>query len=146
MERDYKELDGGFQDLLVSDEKGAVSVLVAEDNLLNQKLIDLQLKKLGYKAEIVDNGREALESVLSGGSYKIILMDCQMPEMDGFEATRAIRQAESEIGCDIPIIAMTAYAMQGDREQCLYAGMGDYLSKPVRLERLMELLKYWIGK
>ena len=123
-------------------------LLLVEDNPVNQKVTLLQLKKLGYAADAVGNGREALEAV-SSHSYALILMDCQMPVMDGFEATHAIRKMH-ETGASrtawhhIPIVAMTANAMKGDRERCLQAGMDDYLSKPVAPQTLLEKLQYWI--
>jgi CheY-like chemotaxis protein len=119
-------------------------ILLAEDNPANQKLALTQLEKLGYVADVVMNGREAVEAVeRSDGNYALILMDVQMPEMDGFTATKAIRKAESTTGRHIPIVAMTANAMQGDRESCIAAGMDDYISKPVNRDKLREMLERW---
>jgi CheY-like chemotaxis protein len=116
-------------------------ILVAEDNITNQKVISMQLKRLGFTAEIAANGSEVIRAV-KRTSYDIIFMDCQMPEMDGYEATRRIRALESEDGIRSWIVALTANAMPDDRENCLKAGMDDYLSKPVRPEDLQAAIQH----
>jgi signal transduction histidine kinase/DNA-binding response OmpR family regulator len=119
-------------------------ILVAEDNIVNQKVAVGQLDKLGYWTDVVANGREAVEAV-SRVQYALIFMDCLMPEMDGFRAAAFIRTAEQEQGGRrIPIIAMTASAMPGDQEKCLAAGMDDYLTKPVKKADLVLMLARWI--
>jgi CheY-like chemotaxis protein len=112
-------------------------VLVAEDNVVNQRLTRLQLQKLGLTADLAADGHEVLEAV-ERVHYDVILMDCQMPELDGFEATRRLRAGGRHP--HVRIIAMTANAMNGDRERCLAAGMDDYLSKPTRLDDLRAVL------
>jgi PAS domain S-box-containing protein len=117
-------------------------VLVAEDNFVNQKVIRRTLEKWGIEVQIANNGREALEW-LSREPFHLVLMDCQMPEMDGYEATRRIRAYEQPRGLHMPIIALTANALSGDREKCLECGMDDYLTKPVNPDQLWEKLTQW---
>lgn len=116
-----------------------LKILVAEDDEMNQQMALMLLKRLGYDADCANNGKEVLE-IVSEDKYDVILMDVQMPEMDGLEATRMIRLCLNE---QPVIIAMTANAMDGDREACLKAGMEDYLAKPVNVEELMQMLETW---
>ena len=116
-----------------------LNILIAEDNPVNQKLAERVLTKLGYTPAKAMNGKEALEA-LAQNQYDLILMDIQMPTMDGLEATRLIRKAN---GIQPVIIAMTANAMQGDRDQCIEAGMDDYMSKPIKIENLVSMLEKW---
>ncbi|MEW6173211.1 MAG: response regulator [Bacillota bacterium] len=117
-------------------------VLVAEDNPVNQQVILEQLKRIGFSVHTVDNGREAVKAAYNV-PYDLILMDIQMPGLDGFEATRSIRRAEAVLGRRTRIVAMTAHALPGDREKCLAAGMDDYISKPVELGKLRQVLGRW---
>lgn len=120
-------------------------VLVVEDNPVNQKVALLQLRDLGLAAHAVGNGKEALVATQTT-NYALILMDCEMPEMDGYEATGEIRKAESLTGKRTPIVAMTAHAMPGDKEKCIAAGMDDYISKPVNQAKLSDVTSRWLDK
>ena len=127
-------------------------VLIAEDNPVNQELAKSMLENLGCSVVVVESGREALEAISDSPldrmqrRYDVVLMDCQMPEMDGFESTRAIRkwERETEVDPPVPIVALTANAMQGDRDKCLEAGMSDYLSKPFTQDQLRGVIKRWL--
>jgi CheY-like chemotaxis protein len=119
-------------------------ILLAEDNPVNQTLALRLLEKIGHSATLVSNGREAVEAVKSG-TFDVILMDLQMPEMGGFEATQCIRELEAQRQRYTPIVAMTAHAMQGDRERCLAAGMDGYVSKPIKPQALADALNQVTG-
>ena len=120
-------------------------VLVADDNAVNRLVIEGMLRARGVDADHAENGREAL-ALLGGAPYDLVFMDCQMPELDGYAATAAIREAEQrEGGPRLPVVAMTAHAMAGDRERCLEAGMDDYLSKPLRPQDVDRVLTTWVG-
>jgi CheY-like chemotaxis protein len=127
-------------DLKNISEKFPFEILIAEDNFINQKLIRKLFEVLGYKTDLAANGYEVIDA-LKRKPYNIVFMDIQMPEMDGYEATRIIKE---RWGNKAPvIIAMTANAMQGDKEKCMFAGMDDYVSKPLRLEDLLRVINYW---
>jgi len=120
-------------------------ILLAEDNTINQKVALKILEKLGYRADAVANGEEAIKT-LETIPYDLVFMDCQMPVMDGYEATTAIRNGHSTVkNHDIPIIAMTANAMKGDREKCLAVGMNDYVSKPISPQEISDVLEKWLN-
>ena len=138
-ERDRKrERYEGASNFIEAPEK-SLRVLLAEDNPVNQTLATRILEKLGHKVQVVNDGRAALGRS-QAEEFDLILMDIQMPEMDGLEATKAIRAVEASTGKHIPIIAMTAHAMKGDREECLSAGMDEYLSKPIRIDELKRAM------
>ncbi|HTM16497.1 MAG TPA: response regulator, partial [Terracidiphilus sp.] len=119
----------------------ALSLLLAEDNVVNQHLATRLLVKMGHSVVLAQNGLEAV-SQHGSGEFDAVLMDVQMPEMDGFQATRAIRDREKALGSPrVPIIALTAHAMSGDREKCMQAGMDYYLSKPLKAQELRDLLQ-----
>ncbi|MEO7103606.1 MAG: response regulator [Gemmatimonadaceae bacterium] len=126
-----------------SDDKARARVLVAEDNPVNQRVASHMLNKLGYRCDIASNGKEAVD-MLAQLPYDLVLMDCQMPEMDGYMATRTIREREISGGRHTPIIAMTANAMREDRARCLDAGMDGFIPKPIALEELETAMECWI--
>lgn len=137
-------LDMASQAVVAADETHAPRILVVEDNLINQRVVMNILKKFGYRASIANNGREAVEE-LQCHTYDVVLMDLQMPEMDGYEASRAIRDpANKSHNPHIPILALTANTQAGNREKCLNAGMDDYLTKPVNPKILMACIRHWL--
>jgi len=123
------------------ESQAVLRALVAEDNVVNQKVATRMLQRLGMRVDVAGNGLEAVE-MFRLAPYDLIFMDCQMPEMDGYDASRAIRRLE---GSDrrVVIVAMTADALIGTRERCLAAGMDDYIPKPVKLDDLCEMLRKW---
>jgi len=131
------------------DKEHAEKILLVEDNLVNQKLAKMMLTKAGFHVDVADNGKEAVEKIIASPElYHMIFMDVQMPEMDGIEATKEIRKREGrrEHGKKperLPIVAMTAHAMKGDRERCIEAGMDDYLTKPIKKESVIEIVYKW---
>ena len=132
------EVPVGHQPTL--EKQGYLHVLLAEDHPVNQRLAAKTLEKRGHTVAVVEDGRSALDA-FERGDFDLILMDVSMPEIDGFEATVAIREKEQAGGGHIPIVAMTAHAMKGDREECLQAGMDDYVAKPIRTNELYESLE-----
>jgi CheY-like chemotaxis protein len=114
--------------------------LLAEDNLVNQRLVQRILEKRGHIVVLAGNGREALES-LRKETFDLVLMDVQMPDIDGLEAARVIRESEKVTGMHVPIVALTAHAMKGDQDKCLAAGMDGYLSKPVHAADLLRTIE-----
>jgi len=130
--------------IISENAKHKIRILVAEDNPVNQKVAQAMLKKMGLGADVVANGVQAVDA-LQNIAYDLVLMDCHMPEMDGFEATRVIRQEGSKAqNPGIPIIAMTAATMQGDREKCIQAGMNEFIAKPVQQKELEKILARWL--
>jgi two-component system sensor histidine kinase/response regulator len=130
----------------LSEQRRVGHILVVEDNLTNQRVAQKMLERLGHTCELANNGLEGLKK-LEAGDFDLVLMDCQMPEMDGYQATRAIRAADTKVrNPQIPIIALTANAMQGDRDAALEAGMSDYLPKPFDVHLFEETLARWLKK
>jgi CheY-like chemotaxis protein len=120
------------------------TILIVDDNRVNRLLATAMLRKLGYRSDQADDGRQAVEIHLAR-SYDLILMDCMMPIMDGFAATRAIRAAEAETSRHVPIIALTASVIDSDRDKCSIAGMDDFIAKPFRQEELEKALDRWLS-
>lgn len=141
-ENESKRIESEKGQQATDEIRGPLRILVAEDHPVNQKMMTKMLEKLGCRVDTADNGIEAIEKV-EHGPYDLVLMDCQMPEMDGYTATAEIRRRE-EPSRRIPIIAVTAHAMAEDRERCLNAGMDDYMSKPVQKEAVSEMIRKWV--
>jgi CheY-like chemotaxis protein len=118
-----------------------VRVLVAEDNLINQKIVRIMLQKAGCEVVAVDDGHKAVEA-LQANPFDLVLMDLHMPQLDGLQATRQIRAFESKVK-EVPIIALTASAFTDDRDRCLAAGMNDFITKPIKLDYLLEKCSFW---
>lgn len=140
----YQAIHQAFSSAKTEDSSATLShlpILLAEDNLVNQKVALKILDNLGYQVDAVENGLDAIDAV-KHKNYGLILMDCQMPEMDGYEATKAIRRLQG-LERHIPIIALTAHAMRGDRERCIDTGMDDYLTKPIKIPQLKQTLEHW---
>ena len=133
------------EQVISEDDKQNIRILVAEDNSINQKVAQAMMRKIGLSVDVVANGQQAIDA-LEIIPYDLVLMDCQMPDMDGFEATCRIRQPGSKaLNPRIPIIAMTASNMRGDRDRCIQAGMSDFIAKPVMLKELVEMLARWLA-
>jgi CheY-like chemotaxis protein len=129
----------------VEEVRRKLRILLVEDNVVNQMLATKILEKRGHRVVVAGNGHEALEALLNE-NFHVVLMDVQMPIMDGYTATRKIRKWEGDVKAGesrIPIIAMTAHAMKGDREKCLAAGMDDYVTKPIKPEILFPVIEQW---
>jgi CheY-like chemotaxis protein len=122
---------------------GGNRILIADDNSVNQTIARRLVEQLGYEATVVGTGVEAVQAAI-GGDYELVLMDCQLPSMDGFAATAEIRRRED--GRHLPVIAMTANALAGDRDRWLAAGMDDYISKPVDADELAAILRRWTSR
>jgi len=126
--------------------KRKTRILIVEDNIINQMVISNILERLGYNSNTVANGKEAIRA-LEKSSYDLVFMDCQMPEMDGYEATEEIRNPESKVSNHkVPVIAMTAHAMKGNREKCMNVGMDDYLAKPIQPQEVSDMIEKWLVK
>ena len=123
----------------------ALSILLAEDHPVNQMMMTRLLEKRGHRVVLARNGVEAVEAAMRE-RFDVVLMDVQMPVMDGFEATARLRESERGRSVRVPVIALTAHAMKGYREECLAAGMDDYLNKPLKPDQVTDTLKKWLGK
>ena len=138
-----KTIEAGLAVQALRGFRGQLRILVVEDNRVNQLLAKKLLERMGYRISQAINGREAVNMV-KDQVYDLILMDIQMPEMDGFDATRAIRLAEAGREQHLPIVAMTAHAMKGDQERCLASGMDNYITKPIKREQLENVIRKYL--
>lgn len=144
--------DNGMNGILDNSEKHELDandgksglILLVEDNELNREVINMQLSTLGYAARVAADGREALE-LWKNETFDLVLTDCHMPEMDGFELTRAIRKEEANVGSRIPIIAVTANTISEERDRCMESGMDDCLTKPVDMDELEHVISKWLS-
>jgi CheY-like chemotaxis protein len=118
------------------------ALLLAEDNIFNQKVAATMLKKLGFEVEVAQNGKEVLDKI-AAAEYCLIFMDCEMPVLDGYAATKEIRKLEQSSGKHIPVIAMTAHNSDEDRQRCADVGMDDYITKPFKVDTLKEIIAKW---
>jgi CheY-like chemotaxis protein len=119
------------------------TLLLAEDNAFNQKVAATMLKKLGFEVEVAKNGQETVDKIAANADFGLVFMDCEMPVMDGYQATQNIRELEKTTGKHVPIIAMTAHSSPEDRQQCIDCGMDDYISKPFKIDALKEIVEKW---
>ena len=142
-----KELDRSEEAKHYHANFSGVHIMLVEDNKVNQMVALSILNNLSIKVDVANNGIEAMQLLENKNLYSLIIMDCQMPKMDGYETTRRIRMGEAGVkNASIPIIAMTANAMLGDKQKCIDAGMSDYLTKPIIPFNLVEKLKLWVDK
>lgn len=149
----YLDLNVDQESVLVADtpddneyEALGPRVLLAEDNPVNRGVVQRVLRRMGVDCQVAENGQQALDLLMQDEHFDMVLMDCQMPVMDGYAATRAWREHEQQLGLHLPIVAMTANAMPGDREKCHQAGMDDYLAKPVSIGEIETMLGKWVGE
>lgn len=124
---------------MTESQAGSIKILVAEDNEANQFLIKAITKSMDWEITLVDDGEQAVEAYKTGG-FDLIMMDVQMPVLNGYEATKIIRKLEAEKGIHTPIVALTAYAMKSDKDSCIEAGMDDYISKPFKRQQFLDMV------
>lgn len=137
-------IDASMQDDAESVDRKDGLILLVEDNELNREVINMQLSTLGYSSVVAADGREALE-LWKNKTFDLVLTDCHMPEMDGFELTQAIRKEELDVGDHVPIVAVTANTISEERDRCMDSGMDDVLTKPVDMEDLDRVINKWLS-